>query len=58
MPHHGTGKEEFELEDLTGQKERYKGPTTRYRATLVNLITYVDDTEVYKVPGAVDVYNN
>ena len=58
VPHHGTGKEEFELEDLMEQRECYKGPITCCRATLVNLITYMDGTEVCEVPGAVTVCNN
>ena len=58
MPHHGTGKEKSELEDLMEQGEHYKGPTTPSRATLVNLITYVDGTEVCEVLGAIVVYNN
>ena len=58
VSHHGIGKEEFELEDLTEQKEHYKDPTTHSRATLVNLITYMDGTEVCEVLGAAVVCNN
>ena len=52
MPHHGgTRKEEPEFENPMEQREHYKGPITRSRAKLVNLITYFGCKEVWDALG-------
>ena len=56
VPHHGgIGKEKPELESPMKQGKLYKGPITRSKATLVNLITYLDCTEMCEVSKVVAV---
>ena len=65
MKHHDeVGKEEFESENLTEQKEQYRGPTTNSRAKLVKSVKFreqlgsirlqIAETDLFGRPSAIN----